>query len=72
VSPPCRLGLSVAQTISCCMCMTNGWKQMIIGLPTMVEWESVGIWAIGLAQIGAHVGSPLRQNLKTRVPNIAI
>ena len=28
VSPPYRLGLSVAQTISCCMCKTNGWKQM--------------------------------------------
>ena len=41
---------------------------MIIGLPTIVEWEFVGIWAIGLAQIGAHVGSPLRQNPKTRVP----
>ena len=33
---------------------------------------SVGIWAYWVAQIGAHVGSPLRQNPKTRVPNIAI
>ena len=38
----------------------------------MVEWESIGIWANWVAQIGAHVGSPLRQNPKTRVPNIAI
>ena len=45
---------------------------MIIGLPTMVEWESIGIWAIGLAQIGTYVSSLLRQNPKTRVPNIAI
>ena len=45
---------------------------MIIGLSTMVEWESVGIWAIGLTQIGAYMGNPLRQNLKTRVPNIVI
>jgi hypothetical protein len=52
--------------------MDGSKSEMIIGLPTMVEWESVGIWAIGLAQIGAHVGSPLRQNPKTRVPNIAI
>jgi hypothetical protein len=29
--------------------------------------ESVGIWAIGLAQIGAQVGNLLRQNPKTRV-----
>jgi hypothetical protein len=34
--------------------------------------SSICIWAIGLAQIGAHVGSPLRQNPKTRVLNIAI
>ena len=46
--------------------------EMIIGLPTMDMWESIGIWAIRLAQIGAHVGSPLRQNPKTRVYNIAI
>jgi hypothetical protein len=45
---------------------------MILGLPTMVEWQSIGIWANWVAQIGAHVGSPLRQNSKTRVPNIAI
>ena len=46
--------------------------EMIIGLPTMVEWESVGIWVIGLAQIGVHMGSPLRQNPKTKVLNIEI
>ncbi len=45
---------------------------MIIGLSIMVKWESVGIWAIRLAQIGTYVGSPLRQNPKTRVPNIVI
>ena len=41
---------------------------MIIGLPTMDMWESIGIWAIRLAQIGAHVGSPLKQNPKIMVP----
>ena len=73
MSPPCRLGLSVAQTISCCMCKTNGWKQMRDDY-WFAYYGQVGVcWHLGhfgLAQIGAHVGNPLRQNPKIRVPKI--
>ena len=71
VSLPYRLGLSVARIISCCICKTNGWKQMRDDY-WFVHYGRVGVcWHLGhfgLAQIGAHVGSPLRQNPNTRVP----
>jgi hypothetical protein len=73
VSLPCRLGLSVAQTISYCMCKTNGWKQMRDDYwfahygRVRVYWH---LGYFGLAQVGTHVGSPLRQNPKTRVSKI--
>ena len=73
VSLPCRLGLSVAQTISCGMCKTNEWKQMRDDY-WFAHYGRVGVyWHLGhfgLAQIGAHVGNLLGQNPKTRVPKI--
>ena len=73
MSPPCRLGLLVARTISCFMCKTNGWKQMRDDY-WFAYYGQVGVcWHLGhfgLAQIGAHVGNPLRQNPKIRVPKI--